>query len=50
MKNLLISVVFVLISACHTQASRVRCDLKLQPINVPAPIVKESPTTRASTP
>ena len=50
MKNLLISVLFALMSACHSEASRVRCDLKLQPINVPAPIVKEPPTTRASTP
>jgi hypothetical protein len=44
-------VVFLLIlSGCHTQAPRVRCDSKLQPINVSSPIVKEPAGGSASTP
>ena len=39
--NRLLFVFFVMLSACQTQAPRVRCDSKLQPINVAAPIVKE---------
>jgi hypothetical protein len=39
----------VLLSGCHTQAARVHCDLKLQPINTPAPIVKE-PAAPSATP
>jgi hypothetical protein len=49
MKGLLF-VFFVLVSGCHTQAPRVRCDSKLQPINVPAPTVKEPAATSAPTP
>lgn len=49
MNRLLIIVLFALVSACQHQASRVRCDSKLQPINAPAPIVKEAPKS-ASTP
>jgi hypothetical protein len=48
MERLLIMVLFALVSACQHEASRVRCDLKLQPINAPAPIVKEPPTNSAS--
>jgi hypothetical protein len=40
-------ILLAMMSACHTQAPRVRCDAKLQPINAPAPIVKE-PTTSAT--
>jgi hypothetical protein len=43
-------VFLVMVSGCHTQAPRVRCDLKLQPINVPAPIVKEPAATSAAMP
>ncbi len=50
MNRLLIFVLLLMMSACAHEASRVRCDLKLQPINDPAPIVKEPPTTRASMP
>ena len=50
MERLLIIVLFALVSACHIQASRVRCDLKLQPINAPAPIVKEPAAKGGTTP
>ena len=50
MNRLLILVPFLMMSACQHDATRVRCDSKLQPINVPAPIVKEPPTSSASTP
>jgi len=50
MNRLLLITLFALMSACQHEASRVRCDSKLQPINAPAPIVKEPPTTSASTP
>jgi hypothetical protein len=43
-------VFFVMVSGCHTQAPRVRCDRQLQPINAPAPIVKEPSLTSATTP
>jgi len=43
-------VFLVMVSGCHTQAARVHCNLKLQPINAPAPIVKEPSTTSATTP
>jgi hypothetical protein len=36
------------LSACHTQAPRVRCDAKLQPINAPAPIAKGGAATSTS--
>ncbi|MHB8474782.1 MAG: hypothetical protein ACYDBZ_00655 [Steroidobacteraceae bacterium] len=42
-------VLLVMVSACHTQAPRVHCDLKLQPINAPAPVVKEPSATSAPT-
>jgi hypothetical protein len=50
MNRLPIVVFLVMLSGCHTQAPRVRCDLKLQPINAPAPIVKEAAGGSASTP
>jgi hypothetical protein len=50
MNKMLTVVLLLMMSACSHEASRVRCDLKLQPINAPAPIVKEPPTTRASMP
>jgi hypothetical protein len=50
MERLLIIVLFALVSACQHEASRVRCDLKLQPINAPAPIVKAPAATGAPTP
>jgi hypothetical protein len=40
----------MMVSGCHSQAPRVRCDLKLQPINAPAPIVKGPSATSAPTP
>jgi hypothetical protein len=48
--NRLIVVFLVMVSGCHTQAPRVRCNLKLQPINAPAPIVKEPSEPSATTP
>jgi hypothetical protein len=50
MNRLLIFVLFLMMSACQHEASRVRCDSKLQPINAAAPIVKEPPTKSASKP
>jgi hypothetical protein len=50
MNRLLIIVPFLMMSACQHAASRVRCDSKLQPINAPAPIVKELAATGAPTP
>jgi hypothetical protein len=43
-------VLLLLLSACHTQAPTVRCDAKLQPINIPAPIVKEAAATGTHSP
>lgn len=48
MNRLTLVVFLAMMSACHTQAPRVRCDLKLQPINAPAPIVKEPAATSAT--
>ena len=48
--NRLLVVFLMMVSGCHTQAPRVRCDSKLQPINAPAPIVKESSATSATPP
>jgi hypothetical protein len=48
MNRLLMVVILVMLSGCHSQAPRVRCDSKLQPINAPAPIVKESAATSAT--
>jgi hypothetical protein len=48
--NRLLVVFFVMVSACHTQAPRVHCDSKLQPINAPAPMVKEPSATSATSP
>lgn len=39
----------IILSACHAQAPRVRCDSKLQPINAPAPMLK-LPATTSTTP
>ena len=50
MNRLLIMVLVALVSACQHEASRVRCDLKLQPINAPAPVVNEPAAASASTP
>jgi hypothetical protein len=50
MNRLLILVPFLMMSACQHEASRVRCDSKLQPINAPAPIVKDPAATGAPTP
>ena len=49
MNRLLIVVILAILSGCHSQAPRVRCDSKLQPINAPAPIVKE-PAAASATP
>jgi hypothetical protein len=48
--NKLIVVLLLTLSACHTEAPRVHCDSKLQPINAPAPILKEHGATSAGTP
>jgi hypothetical protein len=40
-----IVIFLVILGGCHTEAPRVRCDAKLQPINAPAPIVKEPAAT-----
>lgn len=48
--NRWVVVFLVMVSGCHTQAPRVRCDSKLQPINAPAPIVKEPSAPSAATP
>ena len=48
--NRLLVVFLVMMSGCHTQAPRVRCDRQLQPINAPAPIVKEPSATSVATP
>jgi hypothetical protein len=48
MNRLTLVVFLAMMSGCHTQAPRVRCDLKLQPINAPAPMVKESAATSAT--
>ena len=48
MNRLLIVVILAILSGCHSQAPRVRCDSKLQPINAPAPIIKESTATGAT--
>jgi hypothetical protein len=48
MNRLALVVFLVILSACHTQVPRVRCDSKLQPINAPAPIVKEPAATGAT--
>ena len=48
--NRLLVVFFVMMSGCHTQAPRVHCDSKLQPINAPAPILKVPSATSATPP
>ena len=48
--NKLLVVILVMVSGCHTQAPRVRCDLKLQPINAPAPIGEGPSAPSAPTP
>jgi hypothetical protein len=48
MNRLLMVVIFAVLSGCHSQAPRVRCDSKLQPINAPAPTVKDSAATSAT--
>lgn len=49
MRREMLIIFLVLLSGCHTLAPRVRCDLKLQPINAPVPIVKE-PAALSATP
>ena len=49
MERLALVIFLVILSGCKTQAPRVRCDSKLQPINVPAPMVKE-PAATSTTP
>jgi hypothetical protein len=49
MQSLALVIFLVILSGCHAQAPRVRCDAKLQPINVPVPIVKE-PAATSTTP
>ena len=39
--NRVFIVFLLLVSGCHAQAPRVHCDRSLQPINAPAPVVKE---------
>ena len=48
MKGLAMVIILAMLSGCHSQAPRVRCDSKLQPINAPAPIVKEPAATSAT--
>lgn len=48
MNRLTLLVFLAMMSGCHTQAPRIRCDSKLQPINAPAPIVKEPAVTSAT--
>jgi hypothetical protein len=50
MKRFPIIVFLALLGACQSEAPRVRCDLKLQPINAPAPVVKEPAAKSAPTP
>jgi hypothetical protein len=38
--NRVFVVLLLMVSGCHAQAPRVRCDRPLQPINTPAPVVK----------
>jgi hypothetical protein len=40
--NRLLVVFLIMMGGCHAQAPRVRCDRALQPINAPAPVVKEA--------
>jgi hypothetical protein len=49
MQKLGLVIFLAILSGCHAQAPRVRCDAKLQPINAPAPIVKE-PAATSTTP
>jgi hypothetical protein len=48
--NKMLVVFLVMVSGCHTQAPRLHCDSKLQPINAPAPMVKEPSATSATSP
>jgi len=48
MNRLLMVVILAILSGCHSQAPRVRCDSKLQPINAPAPVIKESAAMSAT--
>jgi hypothetical protein len=50
MNRLLIFVLFLMMSACQHEASRVRCESKLKPINAPAPVVKAPAAASAGTP
>jgi hypothetical protein len=43
-------VFLVMVSGCHTQAPRVHCNLKLQPINASAPVAKEPLAATTPTP
>jgi hypothetical protein len=43
-------VCLVILGGCHTEAPRVRCDRDLQPINAPAPSVKEPSAARTPLP
>jgi len=43
-------VFLIILSGCHTGASRVRCEAKLQPINAPAPAQKEHGITSGAMP
>jgi hypothetical protein len=49
MQKLGLVIFLAILSGCQTKAPRVRCDAKLQPINAPAPIVKE-PAATSTTP
>jgi hypothetical protein len=48
MQRLALVIFLVILSACHSQAPKVRCDSKLQPINAPAPIAKDPAATSAT--
>ena len=48
--NKMLVVFLVMVSGCHTQVPRVHCDSKLQPINAPAPVVKEPSASNATSP
>jgi hypothetical protein len=47
--NKLLVVLLLVVSGCHAEAPRVRCNRELQPINTPAPAVKE-PSVPSVTP
>ena len=49
MKGVISGLLLCLLAGCHHQARRVDCDRHLEPINAPAPALKE-PQARAKAP